>query len=200
MIKLILLDMGGIIHNNTSSGYIDYLCNISGKSKDDVVKIVKPITTMLSVSEIELPEAERLMAEQLSVKIENIRFLDYYKENLRINNQNVEFIRLLKKRYKLGSLTNNEENRYKYALSLLGSNFFDFEFSSSRIHYRKPDKRVYEFVKEKTGIEYGEMLFIEDTDDNLSVARELGINTILFDSLDGMKQNMKQFGIDAGDA
>ncbi len=195
MIKLILFDMGGIIHNNTSGGYVDYLCKASGKNKDEVVGIVKPITTKLSISAIELSEAEALMAEQLGIKREEIRFIDYYIENLKINRQNVEFIRSLKTRYKIASLTNNEENRYKYALSLLGSNFFDFEFSSSRIHYRKPDKRVYEFVKENTGFEYNEMLFIEDTDENLSIARDIGINTILFDSLEGMKENLEKLGI-----
>ena len=195
MIKLILFDMGGIINNNTSGGYIDYLCKVSGKGKDEVVRVVKPITIKLSISTISLQEAERLIAEGLGVDIGQIRFLEYYKENLKIYNQNVEFIRSLKRKYKLASLTNNEENRYIYAVSQLGNNFFDFEFPSSRIHYRKPDKRVYEFVKEKTGFEYTEMLFIEDTYENLSVARELGINTILFDSLYGMKENMKKLGI-----
>jgi Predicted hydrolase (HAD superfamily) len=195
MIKLILFDMGGIIHNNTSGGYIDYLCSVSGKSKDEVIGIVKPITTKLSISAIELTAAEKLMAEQLGIRMEEIRFIDYYKENLKINLQNVEFIRLLKKRYKIGSLTNNEENRYRYVLSLLGSGFFDYDFPSSRMHCRKPDKRVYAFVKENTGFEYNEMLFIEDTDENLSIARELGINTILFDTLEGLKENMKKLGI-----
>ena len=187
--------MGGIINNNTSGGYIDYLCKVSGKGKDEVVRVVKPITIKLSISAISFQEAERLIAEGLDLDISQIRFLEYYKENLKIYDQNVEFIRLLKRNYKLASLTNNEENRYIYAVSQLGNNFFDFEFPSSRIHYRKPDKRVYEFVKEKTGFEYNEMLFIEDTDENLSVARELGINTILFDSLYGMKENMKKLGI-----
>lgn len=195
MIKLILFDMGGIINNNTSGGYIDYLCKVSGKDKDEVVSVVKPITIKLSISAISLQEAERLIAEGLGLDISQIRFLEYYKENLKIYDQNVEFIRSLKRKYKLASLTNNEENRYMYVVSQLGNNFFDFEFPSSRIHYRKPDKRVYEFVKEKTGFEYNEMLFIEDTDENLSVARELGINTILFDSLYGMKENMKKLGI-----
>ena len=195
MIKLILFDMGGIINNNTSGGYIDYLCKVSGKGKDEVVRVVKPITIKLSISTISLQEAERLISEGLGVDIGQIRFLEYYKENLKIYDQNVEFIRSLKRKYKLASLTNNEENRYIYAVSQLGNNFFDFEFPSSRIHYRKPDKRVYEFVKEKTGFEYTEMLFIEDTYENLSVARELGINTILFDSLYGMKENMKKLGI-----
>ena len=195
MIKLILFDMGGIINNNTSGGYIDYLCKVSGKGRDEVVRVVKPITIKLSISAISLQEAERLIAEGLGLDISQIRFLGYYKENLKIHDQNVEFIRLLKRNYKLASLTNNEENRYMYVVSQLGNNFFDFEFPSSRIHYRKPDKRVYEFVKEKTGFEYDEMLFIEDTDENLSVARELGINTILFDSLYGMKENMKKLGI-----
>lgn len=195
MIKLILFDMGGIINNNTSGGYIDYLCKVSGKGKDEVVRVVKPITIKLSISAISFQEAERLIAEGLDLDISQIRFLEYYKENLKIYNQNVEFIRSLKRNYKLASLTNNEENRYMYVVSQLGNNFFDFEFPSSRIHYRKPDKRVYEFVKEKTGFEYNEMLFIEDTDENLSVARELGINTILFDSLYGMKENMKKLGI-----
>ncbi len=187
--------MGGIINNNTSGGYIDYLCKVSGKGRDEVVRVVKPITIKLSISAISLQEAERLIAEGLGLDISQIRFLGYYKENLKIHDQNVEFIRLLKRNYKLASLTNNEENRYMYVVSQLGNNFFDFEFPSSRIHYRKPDKRVYEFVKEKTGFEYNEMLFIEDTDENLSVARELGINTILFDSLYGMKENMKKLGI-----
>ena len=195
MIKLILFDMAGIIHNSLSSSYVDFLSDISGKSRDEVIGIIKPIIMDLSIATIGLPEAERLIATGLKIKETDVQFLSFYKGNLKVDKSVVALIRSLRQNYKIGTLTNNEENRFSYALNIIGNNLFDFPFSSSRLHFRKPDSKIFELVYQKTNIPPDEILYIDDDEKNLVVARELGFKTIKFESVEKLKRDMISIGI-----
>lgn len=195
MIKLILFDMAGIMHNGLSTPYSEYLAKVSGKSIDDVVDVIKPVTSDLAVSRVTLAYTESKIASGLGIKRKDVRYLAFTRDNLRLYKLNVSFIRSLKKNYKIGSLTNNDEASFRYALSLLGKGFFDYPFSSSRLHCRKPDQKMYILAAKKAGLRYGEILFVDDTERNLLPARDLGMKTIVFDTLTGLKANLKKLGV-----
>lgn len=63
--------------------------------------------------------------------------------------------------------------------------FFDYvepenRFYSFDIHALKPNEEAYRLIKEKLQCEYDDILFIDDKIRNVSTARELGINGIVF--------------------
>jgi HAD superfamily hydrolase (TIGR01509 family) len=55
---------------------------------------------------------------------------------------------------------------------------FDKPYYSHLIGRRKPDKETYQFVLEDAGLEAVNTLFIDDNADNISGAREVGLQTI----------------------
>ncbi|MFI3269157.1 MAG: HAD family phosphatase [Rikenellaceae bacterium] len=57
--------------------------------------------------------------------------------------------------------------------------YFDEIFISSQMGLMKPDRRIYETVIERTGLEPQQMLFIDDGEKNITAARELGFMVYL---------------------
>ena len=55
-------------------------------------------------------------------------------------------------------------------------NCFDAFYLSHEIHYRKPNRNIYEFVLSKHQLKPEECLFIDDTSANTDAAKELGIH------------------------
>lgn len=54
---------------------------------------------------------------------------------------------------------------------------FDAFYLSHEINFRKPDHNIFEFVLEKHGLSPKEILFIDDTEENIAAAKKLGFHT-----------------------
>ena len=54
---------------------------------------------------------------------------------------------------------------------------FDAFYLSHEINFRKPNADIYEFVLEKHQLQPNEVLFIDDTQENIEAAKSLGIHT-----------------------
>ncbi|HZQ07020.1 MAG TPA: HAD family phosphatase [Anaerolineae bacterium] len=57
-------------------------------------------------------------------------------------------------------------------------NLFQQRFYSCDIGFRKPDPRIYEWALTRAGVSAARALFIDDREDNLTGAREVGMQTI----------------------
>ena len=58
--------------------------------------------------------------------------------------------------------------------------YFKHKIVSGDVHCRKPDKKIYEITLQKIQKQTKECLFIDDSINNIVSAREMGINSILF--------------------
>jgi len=61
---------------------------------------------------------------------------------------------------------------------------FDGEVVSCEEHVVKPERRIYEILLERYGLDAHETLFVDDRASNIEAARELGIGGFLFDHTD----------------
>lgn len=97
---------------------------------------------------------------------------------------------------------NNESreiNEYRIATFKL-RNYFDIFLSSCYLGVRKPNREIYRLALEITQRDPAECILIDDRALNLECARELGINTIQYTSLDQLKAALSRFGVGAGEA
>jgi putative hydrolase of the HAD superfamily len=62
---------------------------------------------------------------------------------------------------------------------------FDAVVISDRVGLRKPSPEIYELTAAKIGLSPSECLFVDDTEHNLPVARDLGMGTLFFTGADG---------------
>lgn len=108
-----------------------------------------------------------------------------------------ELLDNLKQQYRLVALTNTNEIhepvwRTRYADTLTR---FEKIFTSHEMGTRKPEVLSYRLVLEYLGCEPGEVLFLDDNEENTGGAEDLGIDTILVSSFEQMKDELRQKGV-----
>ncbi|MFX1338089.1 MAG: HAD-IA family hydrolase [Promethearchaeota archaeon] len=92
-----------------------------------------------------------------------------------------EVAKELRKKYKLAMLSNDLKDWSKFLrVKFKINHFFDILVISGDVGYRKPDKKIYEILLEKTKSPAEDCLFIDDKLENLRAASELRIKTIKF--------------------
>lgn len=98
-----------------------------------------------------------------------------------------------KSKYKIGLLTNmhpNMLNEIKKA-GLLPDIVFDQVIDSSVEQVSKPYKEIYSLAAKRSGYQGGEILFIDNSEINLKVPKEMGWSTFLYDPTDIEASNVK---------
>ena len=107
----------------------------------------------------------------------NAILLDFPKHRL-------EFLKELKasKKYRLFLLSNTNELHISWIKNDWGmelynefKNCFEQFYLSHEIHFRKPNKDIFEFVLNENNLEPSETIFIDDTKENTDTAEELGM-------------------------
>jgi len=76
---------------------------------------------------------------------------------------------------------------------LFHSTLYSFE-----IGLLKPEKKVYQEILNKLGKSALECLFIDDSENNIKAAKELGINTIHFRNAEQLKIDLEKYSISVG--
>jgi putative hydrolase of the HAD superfamily len=96
--------------------------------------------------------------------------------------ENVSFVESLKDHYQLYLLSNTNSIHYDIYIKQFTEKFgYDFNslfkkaFWSFKIGKRKPDAEIYEFVKAEIGIDPSKMLFVDDTEVNITASRDAGV-------------------------
>jgi putative hydrolase of the HAD superfamily len=98
--------------------------------------------------------------------------------------------------YSLGVLSDNVVRwgtgfLKKYDLS----DFFDVIILSAAVGFAKPEVEIYKIYIEQSKFEASEILFIDDKLENLKVAKELGMKTMLFDRSDSKSDFVPDFSV-----
>jgi len=110
----------------------------------------------------------------------------------------IELIRGLKKRYHLQVATVSNEGReltaYRVQQFKLGS-FIDFFISSCFVHYRKPDEDMYRIALDIAQVNPEQVIYIDDRELFVEVAKGLGIAGITHTSYDATRKSLQGWGL-----
>ena len=101
--------------------------------------------------------------------------------------ESLSFLKILSKKYKIYLLSNTNEIHLTAVNALLKAqtgkenidDLFTHAYYSHKINFRKPNPAIYEFVAAHAGIVAGETLFIDDLENNIASAAQLGFKTHL---------------------
>jgi len=98
--------------------------------------------------------------------------------------------------YTLFTLNNEsaELNRHRIASFGLAELFHAF-ISSCWMGVSKPSRRIYTRALDIAQAAPEDVLFIDDRDQNLAPAKELGMNTILFEDASGLEIRLREMGV-----
>jgi putative hydrolase of the HAD superfamily len=73
---------------------------------------------------------------------------------------------------------------------------FDLLVFSCVERVMKPQRRIYEITLERLGTKAEQTVFIDDVKDYIQAAKLIGLNTILFDSVEQVKDELARLGVE----
>ncbi|MBI2326945.1 HAD family phosphatase [Candidatus Curtissbacteria bacterium] len=119
-----------------------------------------------------------------------------FKSFIKINDSAVELIKKLKPNYKIGVCTNSPSNFFRSILKQNNlTDLFDEIVVSSDHKVSKPDPKIFRIILDKLQSKEEEALFIDDNPQNISVAKNLGTESVLFINTDQLKNDLTKLGI-----
>ena len=188
MIKNIIFDLGNVILKDSPSVVLKNLKISSGKCQIIKNKFFD------NWSELDLGN------QTLKEHLNNCKFvfnidesikeilLNYYKYRP-FNNEVIELINHLKSnKYNIFILSNNNKEAYEYLKKLPIFKSVDGWIVSCDYHIVKPNKEIYIKLFQTFNISPEECFFIDDKEENINVARTLGMK--------GFTLNIKNHGLD----
>jgi putative hydrolase of the HAD superfamily len=88
--------------------------------------------------------------------------------------------------------TNNEKYRFQYMMDKMGlEKVFDKTYSSAHLGHKKPNQEFFSKLYSKLkNVKKNEILFVDDSIENIEGAKKFGIETDFYKSLNGLKEKI----------
>ncbi len=100
-------------------------------------------------------------------------------------------------RYKLATLNNESRELNRYRINKFGlEKYFECFFSSCYLGVRKPEPEIFYRALHILHKKPGECLFIDDREENYQAARATGMNAVLLENPEDLKQKLKEYNIE----
>ena len=128
-----------------------------------------------------MDEFNAALAKRLGRK--NIVWQDYYLKAVDPIKEMHELVKWAKEHYYVGLVSNIMPGVIHSLLEegLIPDIDYDAVIDSSEVKAIKPEKKIYEMSKDKSGVESDEILLIDDTRANLMGAERMGWKVLWFD-------------------
>lgn len=187
MIKVVAFDYGGVLGTEADdwNGTFKKVLEISGLSNDDMLQIWQRHWQNLVVGKEEISSFWMDVGKKNDVDPEKLR--ETYNDSITINNEVFDFAKSLRFKFKLIVLSNDTKDWMNAKISrfkLLET--FETVYCSANVGYSKPNKEIYEYVLKDQNIRPEELLFIDNQENNIEAAKQLGIKTILFKNISNL--------------
>ncbi len=177
-IKWIIFDAMGVIYEVADDVKDLLIPFLRSKNNSTPLKIIYESYIKASLGQITSKEFWEIMGYNKEFPDIEVEFLDNW---YTFDSEFMKIGKKLKEEYNLGMLSNDLIDwsnflRNKYDIH----KFFKIIVISGEVGYRKPDKKIYKILLEKSGANPKEVILIDDKLENLQSASELGINSIRF--------------------
>ena len=115
--------------------------------------------------------------------------------NLHPNRAVFKLINELKPKYKLGVISNVGQHLSVYLPKTLLEVFDEITLSSD-VGTLKPQPGIYENHLTALGVEASEAIFVDDRAPNVAGAEAVGMQGLLFESVEKLRADLQKFGVD----
>ncbi len=192
MIKVILFDVGGVYLDGSFVDFVNKARKILGMNVDFYSDKEVVFDKRLNKGKI---TTEECFTRYFRVKISSKqmkKIIKIWTNTWKLLDEMKRLIIELKKNYRLAILSNSDlldslnytkKGWYKY---------FDALILSHEIGILKPQKKIYDIAIKKLKVKPEECLFVDDQEDCLKPAREMGMVTILFKSIPQLREELRK--------
>lgn len=196
-IKGIIFDVGGVVQFFKNGEHHRYMWEGLRMDKNSWFKAINPFFVDSITGKFTKEEVIKNMAINLKISEDELRVLwsKAYEETLSLNVDLVNLIRTLKQKYKTAILSDQWPISRELMVDDELSKNFDVLVFSNEVKMRKPEKKIYELILKKLNLFPEECVFIDDDEVNLKPAKELGMNTILFENNEKLVEDLTELGL-----
>jgi putative hydrolase of the HAD superfamily len=183
-IRAVVFDIGGVLEITPRTGWEARWEARLGLKPGELDERLMEVWKAGSSGAISEAEVEQRIGEILGLSRAHVdEFMrDLWDEYLgTLNAELAAFFASLRPRYIIGILSNSfagarrqEQQRYGF------EDMCDLIIYSHEVGMRKPERRIFELTCERLGVRPDEMVFLEDVEESVVAARELGIHAVLF--------------------
>ena len=205
--KIVIFDWGGVIESHKEGEYsidkaiINLIKHFNCKEDENTIveryydQSVEDITYHIYLDN---DKWFQKIKNEFNLKCNPDEFYDYYiKEFDKIEYYKdvVEFAHSLKNRCKIAILSNLGSLDKQRLDKQVDLKQFDYVWLSFELNCRKPKEKIYEIVEKDCKIEPENILFIDDSKENIEVAKKRGWNACLATGheLDIIKEKVNEF-------
>lgn len=186
-IRAVIFDIGGVLEIDPASDWLERWAERLGLGwPEGMTARLGPISRAGNIGTITLAQAQQQIAAVLGLDQAQLgRFMeDLWTEYLgTLNAELASYFAALRPRYRTGILSNSwvgarERERDAYGFEDL----CDVVVYSHEEGLEKPDPRFYRIVTDRLGVRPGEAVFLDDHEECVQGAREVGLAAVLFGS------------------
>jgi epoxide hydrolase-like predicted phosphatase len=196
-IESVIFDWGGVLIEDPAPGLVKYCSEALAVSKEDYIKAYNKFGGDFQKGVISEEEFWERMCGELGKRKLDVPSLwaDAFKA-VYVPRQDLFSlaVRLGKKGYKTGFLSNTEKPAMQY-FHQLDYDMFDVAVFSCVEGMSKPERRIYELTVERLGLKPEQSVFIDDKAEYINGAQQAGLKTILFESVSQVRDELARLGI-----
>jgi putative hydrolase of the HAD superfamily len=198
VIESVIFDWGGVLIEDPAPGLVKYCSEALAVSKEDYIKVYDKFGGDFQKGVISEEEFWERMCSGLGVSKPKVPSLwaDAFKAAY-VPREEIFSLAggLCKKGYKTAFLSNTEEPAMQY-FHQFGYDMFDVLVFSCAEGTSKPERRIYELTIQRLGSEAEQSVFIDDKTEYINGAQKAGLNTILFESISQVKNELAGLGVE----
>lgn len=176
--------MGGVILRTIDPSSREALAERLGTTRRELEKQIFQSESSLKSEVGKISDSEHWRSVMKHYGLPPEDYPQVYKEFFagdRMDEILIDYIKSLKKNYKIGLLSNAWTNARENLSKLYDFLYlFDAAIFSAEVGMRKPDARVFRLLLEQLGVESHEAIFVDDFASNITGAQEIGINAVYY--------------------
>lgn len=182
-IKFIYFDIGGVLIN--WRGIFPHLSKKTGKTLEEAERIYIQYDAIACRGVITPDEMGEKLNKDFKVRQgQKIDVKQLAVNNFRPIKETHDFITGLMKHHHVGLLTNIYHEVYDLSIKhgFIPNLPYRAVVQSCHLGIIKPEKEIYHHAQKKAGVPHKNILFIDDYEENIKAARELGWSTVRFET------------------
>ena len=196
--KAIGFDYGGVIVGESISRFYLRLSNILDIDAETIKKVYFQNNYLMNINGESYVDMWKKILVILKKTDKENDVLELIKDEFttEVNKDVVDIIKILQEKGYITGLISNNSSRINKEIKNAGlEKFFETIVISQDVGCMKPDKRIFDIFCKKINIKNDELIFIDDSDNSLKNANEVGYTPVLFKNVDDLKKKLKELGV-----
>ena len=203
----IIFDLGGVIVNLNTQSTLDAFAQLSGLNASEVLSrfMNEPDFSRYDKGLISEDEFRVVVKRTMGISSTDSEIDQAWNAMIYdIPPHRLDWLKGLNDKFQVYILSNTNTIHINYVHDELFKEHGLYNFSSlvREVYYsheigmRKPDKEIYEWVIDKNKLQIGNTIFLDDNEDNINGANEVGINALKVNSPEEVPELLRNEGIE----